>query len=207
MQSSDPGDSRALAKRLSRRHWLAGVHDNPLARAADRRQAGIRHLCILLWILALPVAVGVGAMVAVSGVQAATAQAHDRVPTSAVLTADAPKVTVTSNGTPVMVSSEVAARWTAADNSPRTGVVEANPGALTGMVIPIWVDGAGRPVSAPVSAGAAIAMGLAIAVGIWLGAGVLVLALGKSSSSALDRRRRLEWDRDWERVAPIWLSQ
>jgi len=86
-------------------------------------------------------------------------------------------------------------------------LVGANSGALAGMVIPIWMDGAGRPVDPPVSSGAAIAMGVRISIGTWHGAGVLLLILLKAGGTALDRRRRAEWDREWQRVAPSRLRQ
>jgi len=151
MRINDPGHNGSMTRRMSRRSWLAGAHDNSLARPADRRHARLRMFCIGIWILALPIAAIFGLLIAGDGLHAAAVQASDRTPATAVLVADAPKVTLTANGTPVISSSPVAARWHAADGSTRTGVVPANTGALTGSTVAIWIDKAGQPVDPPVS--------------------------------------------------------
>ena len=207
MRINDPGHNGSMTRRLSRRSWLAGARDNSLARPADRRHARLRMSCIGIWILALPIAAIFGLLIAGDGLHAAAVQASDRTPATAVLVADAPKVTLTANGTPVISSSPVAARWHAADGSTRTGVVPANTGALTGSTVAIWIDKAGQPVDPPVSSSRAVGMGLGFGAGSWIGLGLILLLVLRLGVRALDKRRRADWDRDWERVAPIWLRQ
>jgi len=196
-----------MTRRLSRRSWLAGVKGNTLARPTDRRHARLRVFCIAVWFVALPVAAVVGLLFAADGLHEAATQAQDRTPATAVLLADAPKVTLTANGTAVISSTQVAARWTAPDGSSRTGTVPANTGAVAGTKVPIWLDKSGSPVDPPVTSGAAVGMGLGVGAGSWLALGAILLLSFRLGVRALDRRRRAEWERDWQRVAPIWLRQ
>jgi hypothetical protein len=207
MRINDPGRGGATTRKLPRRSWLAGVSDNSLARPADRSHARLRLCCVVLWIVALPVAAILGLLVAGDGLHDAAVQAHDRAPATAVLTADAPKVSLTANGTPVTTSSDVAARWRAMDGSTRTGVVPANTGALAGSTVAIWIDQSGQRVNPPVSSGAAVGLGLGVGGGSWVVLGLALLVVLRLGVRVLDRRRRADWDRDWERVAPLWLRQ
>jgi hypothetical protein len=207
MPINDPGHDGAMTRKLSRRSWLAGVAGNSLARPADKSQARLRVCCVVVWIVALPVAAILGLLVAGDGLHTAAVQAHDRTPATAVLTADAPKVTLTANGTPVISSSQVAARWRAADGSARNGTVPANTGAVTGATVAIWIDQSGQPVDPPESSGSAVGMGLGLGAGSWIGLGLGLLLVLRLGVRALDKRRRADWERDWERVAPIWLRQ
>jgi hypothetical protein len=50
-------------------------------------------------------------------------------------------------------------------------------------------------------------MGLGLGAGSWIGLGLVLLLTLRLGIRALDKRRRADWDRDWERVAPIWLRQ
>jgi hypothetical protein len=163
--------------------------------------------CVVGWLVALPIAAILGLLVAGDGLHTAAVQAHDRTPATAVLTSDAPKIALTANGTPVVASNPVAARWHAADGSARTGVVPANTGAVAGASVAIWIDQAGRPVDPPVSSSRAVGMGLGVGAGFWIGLGLVLLLTLRLGVRALDRRRRVDWDHDWERVAPIWLRQ
>jgi hypothetical protein len=207
MRINDPGRGGAMTKKLSRRNWLAGVPGNTLARPADRSHARLRLCCIVVWIVALPVAAILGLLVAGDGLHTAAVQAHDRTPATAVLAVDAPKITLTANGTPVIASSDVAARWHAIDGSVRTGTVPATTGTLAGSTVSIWIDPSGQRVDPPVSSGAAVGLGLGVGAGSWATLGLALLLTLRLGVRALDRRRRADWDRDWERVAPIWLRQ
>jgi len=186
---------------------LAGVRDNSLARPADRSHARLRTCCIVIWIVALPMAAILGLLIAGDGLHAAAMQSRDRTPATAVLVGDAPKVALSANGTPVITSSPVAARWVAADGSARTGTVPANTGAQAGSTVAIWIDQAGNPVGPPVSSSRAVGMGFGIGAGSWMVLGLVLLLILRLAVRTLDGRRRADWERDWERVAPIWLRQ
>jgi hypothetical protein len=206
MDTNDSGDARAMTRTLSRRSWLSGVWGNPMARGADRWHAGLRMLFIAIWIVALPAAATLGSLIAAEGMQAAQSQSH-RTPATAVLTTDAPKVRFTAYGMPVQRTSDVPARWYVADGTARIGVVPAQAGAVSGTEVPIWLDDSGRPVDPPISSGAALGLGIGIGVGAWVGLGVLLFIALRCSVAALDRSRRADWERDWARVAPLWLPQ
>jgi hypothetical protein len=206
MDTNDSAEARAMARTLARRNWLSGVWGNSLARGADRWQAGLRMTLLAIWIVALPAAATMGSLIAADGLRAVQHQ-EKSTPTTAVLLTDAPKVTFTSYGMPVQRTSDVSARWLAADGSTRTGVVAAQSGSLAGARVDIWLSDSGNPVGPPASAGAAVGMGIGVGVGSWIGLGLLLIAVMKFSVLALDRGRRADWERDWQRVAPLWLPQ
>ncbi|SFQ58797.1 hypothetical protein SAMN05421854_11626 [Amycolatopsis rubida] len=60
------------------------------------------------------------------------------------------------------------------------------------------MDRAGNPVPPPLTAGAVLAGAVCAAVGLWVSV-CLVLALGCGGAVfALNRRRRAEWQREWD---------
>jgi hypothetical protein len=201
------GAGRPVGGPVPRRGWLAGVRGNPLARPTDRWQARLRVLLITLGMLMLPLAATVGSLVTADGLHVADVQARDRSSTVAVLTADAPALQFTEGGAPVSTSDLVAVDWFAPEGSPRTGALTAAPGMLAGSTMRIWVDHSGNLVGAPTTSSAAVTGGVVVGVGMILSWGlVLILVLG-ASGVVLDRKRRADWDRDWARVAPIWLRR
>ncbi|HEY4994018.1 MAG TPA: hypothetical protein VII33_18235, partial [Nakamurella sp.] len=164
-------------------------------------------LLITLFVLLLPLAATVGSLVTADGLHAADVQAHDRSSTMAVLTADAPAVQFTAGGAPASAADPVAAGWFAPDGSSRTGALIAAPGMLSGSTIRIWVDHSGNLVEAPMTSSAALTGGVVVGVGMMVTWGLVLILVLWAIGVVLDRRRRAEWDRDWARVAPIWLRQ
>ncbi|HEV8555675.1 MAG TPA: hypothetical protein VGR06_04660 [Actinophytocola sp.] len=71
-----------------------------------------------------------------------------RRPATATLIRDAPEAT--GAGDLITAVSPVRARWTLPDGTERTGTVKASNGTRAGAPVPIWLDGAGNPVDAPV---------------------------------------------------------
>ena len=207
MGRNDSGAGRPVGGPVPRRGWLAGVRGNSLARPADRWQARLRVLLITLGLLMLPLAATVGSLVTADGLHAADVQARDRSSTVAVLTADAPALQFTEGGAPVSTADPVAVDWFAPDGSPRTGALTAAPGMLAGSTIRIWVDHSGNLVEAPTTSSAALTGGVVVGVGMMVTWGLVLMLALRLTAAGLDRRRRADWDRDWARVAPIWLRQ
>lgn len=101
----------------------------------------------------------------------------------------------------------VAATWTYPAGTPHTGAVEAPHHVLGGTVLPIWVDQAGNPASAPLDRGS-LAVGAAC-----IGAGALLCALAlltlalRLRLQALGRRADRAWEASWARHEPLWTGR
>ena len=184
-----------------------GAWHNPLARRADRWQAGSTVLLITVWVLALPLAVALGFMVANDGVQAAETQAQDRTMVTATLLADARAASVSSRGMPDLTVTVVPAEWTTPDGQQRSGPIEVVPGLHAGDQVNAWIDPAGTPVNPPISAADAIVAGAVIATGTWFALGLVLALVGQLIVMTLDRGRLDGWEREWAAVEPVWTGR
>src|SRR5689334_6836375 len=98
---------------------------NPLARGVDRAEAAVVITVVLLALVLAPVMLTLGSLTHGGLVDQGRREAATRRESTAVLTEDAP---VTPVGTPGMAASaqvKVAARWTSADGTTRSGRVDA----------------------------------------------------------------------------------
>ena len=202
MHSNDSGRGAGRARARPRRHWLSGVWGNPLARPADRWQAGLRIVLISLWALALPLAATVSSLLAANGLQTIDQAAGDETRTSAVLLVDAPMSMMFSDGVAPSAADDVPASWTAPDGTTRSGPVGAMPGMLAGARIDIWIDASGTQVNPPEPPSGAVGDGVLVGVGIWLCWGIVLAMVFWLSVLSLDRGRRADWDREWRGLAP-----
>ncbi|MGH3120193.1 MAG: Rv1733c family protein [Streptosporangiaceae bacterium] len=177
---------------------------NPLRRAADRAEAAVVALLLVVFLAGTPlVALAAGGWAAASGLRAERAQASWlRVP--AVLLQDAPRP-VGSVFYPAQVP-EAAARWPVPGGRSRTGEVHVRPGARKGSIVMVWTDSHGRLTGSPAPAGAVgrelEAVALAIAA-LWLA----LLAAWASARMILNRRRLAAWEADWSATGPQWTGR
>jgi hypothetical protein len=185
-----------------RRHWLGGVWRNPLARSADRWQAGLRIVLVTLWILALPLAATVSSLQVANGLQAIDQAAGEHTKTSAVLLAASPAVIAYSDGISSSVPVGVQASWVAPDGTSRSGQVTAPSGLPVGAKVEIWTDRTGTPIPTPERPSGAVGTGILVGAGLWLGWGLVLAVVFRLSVLSLDRGRRAQWDRDWLKLAP-----
>lgn len=171
-----------------------------LRRTVDRLERGVLALAIGLALIAVPVAVLMGAAVQRAGdatVQSENAAAY---PTTATLLRDAPATTTGS-----MLGTETAlGEWHTPGGVVRTGPVPVPPGTTAGATVPVWLNGTGHPVDPPLTADQAYWRGV-ITVIVLLLAAFILLALGaRLAHWLLDRRRLAEWEADWRAVEPRW---
>lgn len=139
------GGGMPLAMR-ARRLW---PDRNPLRRAADRVEFAIAALLLVALLVGVPLtALTAARWAAASGLRAERAQAGwHQVP--AVLLHDAP---TPPGGLSFPVPwPQVLARW-ASPAGPRTGKIDAPPGAKAGSTVMVWIDRPGRLTGAPVAA-------------------------------------------------------
>jgi len=202
MPSNESGGGSGKARAMLRRHWLRGVWGNPLARSADRWQAGLRIVLITLWALALPLAATVSSLLVANGLEAIDQATSHETRTAAVLLADAPTIMMFSDGVAPTVSDEVPASWSAPDGTTRTGPVTAMSGLTAGARVDIWIDASGTKVNPPEPPSGAVGQGILVGGGIWLGWGLVLALVFWLSVRSLDRGRRADWDQEWLRLAP-----
>jgi hypothetical protein len=207
MRLNDPGDGAGMARTLSRRNWLTSVWGNELARDVDRWQAGVRLVLVALFVVMVPLAAVIGWMVAADDLHKGQSQSQDRTATTAVLTTAAPPMVFTASGVPVLGTTAVPAEWSAPDGSTRVGHVPSQAGSVVGTRVDIWVDSTGALVDAPLSSTGSVVTGLLVGVGMLTVWGLLLAGGMRFCANVFDRGRRSKWERDWDRVAPLWLRQ
>ncbi len=207
MRTNKSDDGSAMVRTLARRSWLSGVWGNPMARAVDRWQAAVRMVLIFLSVVMIPVAATWAFRLTADNLNDADLQSHDRTEVTALLTADAPPLTYTAGGVPMLTSTPVAARWLATDGTVRTGAVASPAGSRSGARLPIWLNRSGEPVDPPLTSPAAVGGGLLLGIGALLAWGLLLAVVSWLTNLVLNRGRRREWDRAWSRVAPLWMPQ
>ncbi|MFE6458039.1 Rv1733c family protein [Streptomyces cinereoruber] len=99
------------------------------------------------------------------------------------------------------------ATWEHPERVSRSGTVRVPPRTPPGRAVTVWVDDAGSPVRAPGDAASrsltAVSGGVAVAglVGA-AGAGALLLV-----RRTAEGRRYAAWEREWERVEPVWSGR
>ncbi len=189
-----------LAMRV-RRLW---PDRNPLRRAADRAEFAVAALLLVGLLAGVPLtALAAAHWAAASGHDTEQAQARWRqVP--AVLLHDA---SMPAGSSPYLVPwPQVQARW-ASPAGPRTGMVDAPPGARAGSAVMVWTDRSGRLTGAPVTAAALASRVLLAALTAPVALSVMLLVLWAYAGIFLDWRRMTAWDADWAMTEPQWSGR
>jgi hypothetical protein len=193
--------SQPIAPRPSRR--LFGS-PSPLRRAGDRVEVASRLLCVLVVLLAVPVALTAATVAGTGARQRADDEAATRTEVPAVLLADA----VASTGAEAAADRvRTPGTWHAPDGSRREGLVPATVGAGAGQTVRIWVDGDGERVRPPLDTAGVVSA----AVGTGMMVFLVLAALGLSGHllvcRALERHRAHQWDDAWAAVEPRWSGR
>jgi hypothetical protein len=194
------GGGMPLAMR-ARRLW---PDRNPLRRAADRAEFAIAALLLVAFLAGVPLtALTAARWAAASGLRAERAQAGwHQVP--AVLLHDAP---TPPGGLSFPVPwPQVLARW-ASTAGPRTGKIDAPPGAKAGSTVMVWIDRPGRLTGAPVAAAGLAGRVLLAAMAAPVALSVMLLVLWAYAGIFLDWRRMAAWDADWAVTEPQWTGR
>ena len=194
-----PGTRRQRCAR-----WL-GLDHNPLRRPADRIEAWLRLLAVILTLTAVPItAIGIGMITNQALAHQAQAQRRSDHMVSAVLTQPAPRDDVD----PYVADPQVgaSARWTAPGGNARSGQVLVPAGTPAGRTVRIWVNSAGVNVDPP--AGHQAVMIGSIMIGVSSGPMLILLLVGLQGLArrALDRQRLAAWDTEWRATGPLWTN-
>ena len=193
------GGGTPLAMRV-RRLW---PDRNPLRRAADRAEFAVAALLLVALLAGVPLtALAAARWATASGLRAERAQAgwHQVL---AVLLHDAP---TPAGSLSFPVPWQGPARW-ASPAGPRTGMVDARPGARAGSAVMVWIDRSGRLTGAPVAAADVANRVLVAALVAPVALSVMLLVLWAYAGIFLDWRRMAAWDADWALAEPQWTGR
>ncbi len=170
-------------------------------RMTDRVEDAAAWVLSAAMLLVAMAAVVVG--LSVHGGEAARARAEstDRVPATAVLTADAPISADYSAGN---IRVPVPAAWTDPAGRRHTGWVDAPAGTAAGTERPVWLDRSGDVVPAPTSGTQVVFAAVATAVLVLTGGGLLLGSTWLAVRRLTAARNAAEWAREWARVEPEW---
>ncbi|MFS8204733.1 hypothetical protein ACLVWQ_39440 [Streptomyces sp. CWNU-52B] len=174
---------------------------NPLRRHSDAVEAWI---VLATWVLATVGGVAVGAVSAQGMQDAMTRSRAAREEVSAVLleTAPAGLRDVTTGAVYSQVRARV--RWTDDTGTVRTDSARVRAGTEAGATVPVWTDGHGRLVPAPMSRAEAQARAILTGSGVTAFGGLVILAGGRLVRLRVERRATEQWGEEWELVGPRW---
>ncbi|OIJ68709.1 hypothetical protein [Streptomyces mangrovisoli] len=180
---------------------------NPLRRRSDVVETWTAVAVAVLLLVAAPAAGAAAGLWARHGAQAvAAAQRADRHQVSAEILHDQPDQLPTVAGGREH-SYLALVRWTDPDTGTRTTTARVPAGSGKGDTVAVWLDGAGRSVTAP--PGDAAVWQHTVTIGACVAAGMVALILlghGLVRRFAL-RNRLTEWERDWARTGPEWTRR
>lgn len=174
---------------------------NPLRRHSDVVEAWI---VLATWACATAGAAAAG-MAGAQAVDASLARDRaERLPVTAVLlgTASSGARDVATGLTYDRVKAKV--RWTDAQGTVRTATAEVNAATAVGSAVPVWTDGHGHLVGAPVPRAEATARVTLAGAGIALTGGAVVLAGGRLVRLRVERRATERWGEEWARTGERW---
>ena len=182
----------------------AGFGRSALRRDIDRVENLVLLLAVVIFLVAVPLALLVGLDVRESGTARVATQPVEH-QTVAVLLRDAPTTPNSLHtGRDVVLAL---GSWTTPSGSDRTGLVDAFSGQRTGSTVTIWIDDAGNQVAPPtttaeVDLGALLTVvTLLVCVLIGIGGGLWLVRV------RLNRRRMTGWDADWRATEPGWTKR
>jgi hypothetical protein len=173
---------------LDPRCWRIGriFGRNPLLRRADRIEALVTLVALVVSLVAVPVTGVAGAM---------TYGARERLYAQEARERHAVVATVADSGIDGSGRTYVRARWPVAAGE-RTGSLDLNTGAKVGERIGVWVDNDGNPVAPPTPTWHAVGDAVATAEATSLIVGVAMTFLVAGVRSRLDRARDARWERE-----------
>jgi hypothetical protein len=185
---------------LPQRMWnMRPWRTSPLMRVSYRVESVLHAGAVILILLAIPVAVTLGAQTYTSRIQQCDRVAASIHATQAVLDSDAnPRDMVYG-----VMTVKAHWRYAGRDHSGET-IVTAR--AKAGEHIPIWVNNAGDQTSRPPTHAQALPDAVAFAVGVYGLFAAFVLAVWHLVGWRLELRRCAGWSREWAALenVPKW---
>ena len=167
---------------------VRALQRNPLTRTSDRLEALTFVVLFLMTLLAIPVATHVADRAYDSTMQFVREETQTRhsVQAQAVTSTETP----TDFGTPLYVD----AKWTE-NGRERTERIASAGAVAAGAKMTVWLDEAGKVVTAPLRPADASVNATSAGWSVWLLAVVFCGLVGLAVRKALDRSRARSWDR------------
>ena len=163
--------------------WIGRIFGrNPLLRRADRIEALVTLIAVVVTLVGVPVAGVVGMVVYGARESRYVQEAHER-----------QAVTATVTGIDRSDTSVVQARWPLAV-SERSGVALLTTTAKVGDHVEIWVDSDGEPAPPPTPTWHAVADAVGATEGVLILVAAGMILLVGCVRSRLDRVRDAQWD-------------
>ncbi|MEU8788166.1 hypothetical protein [Streptomyces sp. NPDC048643] len=180
------------------KRWLWRWRRNPLRRRSDALESWV---LLVAWVFTVfgGVVTGLAATQAVEDGLARQRAAWHAV--TARLTEDVPPVSATESGARVVWAP---ARWTTADGALRSGQVRVHAGSAAGTPVAVWTDREGRLVSRPATVVQARVRASLVGGLVGVSAAGIPFVTGRLVRTRLERRRMDQWDREWQRIGPLW---
>jgi hypothetical protein len=160
---------------------------NPLLRATDRIEALAMAAAVMVSLLAIPVAAGVGTAVHDSRRDVYAQQHHTRHLVTATITDDTAAQQISRANTVTM-----AARWSAAGTE-HTGAVTVQSATKPGDQAAIWIDDDGALTDEPTSTSRAGVDAVTAALFMWAGVTTAAAILLAGIQAVCDRIRAIRW--------------
>ncbi|GII87962.1 hypothetical protein Ssi03_59520 [Sphaerisporangium siamense] len=176
---------------------------NPLRRRSDRIEAVAVLLTLLVLVASVWPALLAGRVVYQRGLTAERVDPEVRQQVTAVLLENGAATNpVSSQGTVLGVKAK--ARWYMPDGSVHMGVVSVPAHAKAGSSLELWVDAHGTPTAAPRTHAQTVADAVVAGFGVVAGIGGLLFLNLALLRWMLDRRRYVEWEKEWTAVHDRW---
>ncbi|MER7767078.1 hypothetical protein [Kitasatospora sp. NPDC096140] len=182
-----------------------GRERNPLSRALDRARS--RAVVLTALGIALAALLGAGAAVThfAAGQRQAAATAAGLHRVDALVQGSVRRAEATVVGGKAVYRADAA--WTYPGTRSNTGSIDVPRTAGPGSTVGIWVDGTGRPATAPSSTADLVADALCLGLLLFGLLCVLASAVLCTRLSVLDRRADRAWALGWARSEPVWSGR
>jgi hypothetical protein len=179
----------------------------PRKRGIDHIEDAAAWLLTSLALIGVVLAVVIGVQVHSNVLDRARVEMAARTSASAVLLADTPQMAGTEGGEGRSPMAEVAVRWVGRDGAERVGEVRVQPPRYAGETVTVWTDRTGNlvpPPTTPVEAhfAAAAAAGLVL-----LALSGVLAALWNAIRRGTMALSRVQWEREWQQVEPVWSGR
>jgi hypothetical protein len=174
--------------------------DPSLFRATDRGRRALRHVQVVLGLLAIAVAVLVGG---------AVAHHEDSGPAPGTVVVQAELLEASPLPEAAVLNSTLTTRvrWTAPDGVEHTGRLPIEAGLSKGALVPVAVDAQGTVVDARLDEKDPVRTGLAAGLGALLCCWAVLTLAVSMCRARLDAIDVEDWETGWARVEPQWSGR
>ncbi|TCO20393.1 hypothetical protein EV652_112139 [Kribbella steppae] len=181
-----------------------GFGRNRLRRRVDRIESMLFLGAVVLALLAVPIAAGVGSSVGNSLEHSAAQRRAELRQVIAVALEDAPLAIGVAPG---QATSTVRVGWEDGIGHRRQAMASVAIGTKIGAEVIVWLDRSGAVVAPPKQPGNGTAVGSVVGLSVVMATWLLLCGLFRLARVPLDRRTARDWEREWAEVSPRWTRR